>query len=59
MIVDYQELKSWHGIPDQDHGKISEQDGTKKNALDILLPDMNLTNDEKYDMIAVERSDIK
>lgn len=44
-----------HSISDQDHGKKSEQDDTRKNALDILLPDMNLTNDEKYDMIAVER----
>lgn len=32
-------------------GEISEQKQARKNALDILLPDMNLTNDEKYDMI--------
>ena len=41
-----------HSIPDQDHGKISEQKHPRKNALDILLPDMNLTNDEKYDIIS-------
>ena len=44
-----------HGISDQDHGKKSEQDDTRKNALDILLPDMNLTNDEKYDMITIQK----
>ena len=27
--------------------------------MDILLLDMNLTNDEKYDMITLERSDEK
>lgn len=33
-----------HGIPDGDHGKKSEQEETtKKNALDILFPDINLT----------------
>ena len=40
---------------DHGHEPISEQDAadakTKLNALDILLPDMNLTNDEKYDII--------
>jgi len=44
-----------HGIPDQKHGKKSEQKQDKLNALDILLPDMNLTNDEKYDMITTQK----
>ena len=45
-----------HGIPDGDHGKKSEQEEIKKkNALDILLPDINLTNDEKYDMITTKK----
>ena len=36
----------------------SEQEGTtpgKINALDILLPDMDLTNDEKYDIIRLRK----
>lgn len=40
--------------PDEE---ISEQDYqmVKPNALDILLPDINLTNDEKYDMITTKK----
>ena len=45
-----------HSISDQDHGIIkSEQSSTGKNALDILLPDMNLTKEEKYDMIVANK----
>ena len=41
-----------HSISDHDHSKISEQDHPRrKNALDILLPDIHLTYDEKYDII--------
>lgn len=39
--------------------EISEQKQTRKNALDILLPDMNLTNDEKYDMITTKGGEKK
>lgn len=43
------------GIQHHD-GEISEQEATtKKNALDILFPDINLTNDEKYDMITTKK----
>lgn len=49
-IARVKELESPHAEDAEDK---SEQDYqmVKPNALDILLPDMNLTNDEKYDMI--------
>lgn len=48
-----------HGYDcDQDQDTVSEQDVINKiklNALDILIPDTHLTNDEKYDMIGLRK----
>ena len=49
-----------HGHPAAgDAGESEQPDDPRPNALDILLPDMNLTNDEKYDMITAKGGEKK